>query len=156
MILGGYVAWKFFYGSQGEMNTERTAAFAVGMRLTDPVKINLLADAFQKGGLPDQATQLRNRANLTLLPADVQAQRAAVLKKALNSTNPDAIDLVGDAFESQGLTNTADILHAYATGLRNNSQIAPAVIPQQTPANNNVAAPAVVDTPPPAATAAAT
>ena len=136
------MAWRFLYGKQGDMNAERKAAFAVGMRLTDPVKINLLADAFQKGGLPDQAAQLRNRANLTLLPADIQAQRAAVVKKALNSTNPDAIDMVADAFEAEGATTTGDMLHQYATGLRNNATVTPTVIQPQTNAVSPPATPA--------------
>jgi hypothetical protein len=131
--VGAYLAWKFLYGKKGEMNGERKAAFALGMRLTDPVKINLLADAFDKGGLPDQAKQLRNRANLGNVSQDTQMQRAGILKQALNSTDPNAVDKIADAFEKQGAASTAKLLRDYAAGLRANSKIPPVVIPVETP-----------------------
>lgn len=131
---GAYLAWRFLYGKKGDMNAERRGAFAIGMRLTDPVKLNLLADAFDKGGLPDQAKQLRNRANLgSALTDSKSAQYSAILKQALNSTDPDAVDKVADAFDKQGAAATAKLLHDYAAGLRTNSKIQPIVVPSQNP-----------------------
>ncbi len=113
------------------MTPERQAVFDTGMRLTDPGSLSFLADQFEKQGLTDMAKKLRARAKLPSLPPDIQNARALIVKKALNSSNPDGVDAVADAFDQQGATDTATILRQYAAGLRNNSQVSPVVVPPQ-------------------------
>lgn len=118
LIAGGYAAWRFFFAKKGEMTLERKSAFATGMLLQDPAKLESLARVFDDEGLPDQAIALRKRAALVSMPPDKALTYSQVVKKALSSKNADAVDNVADQFENIGATSTAALLHEYANGLR--------------------------------------
>jgi hypothetical protein len=139
---GAYLVYRFLYVEKGTMTPERQAVFALAMHSTDPNKLGLMADAFQKAGLSEQATALRNRANLPNLSQQIQINRANIVKQSLNSTNPDAIEDVADAFASQGATATADLLRNYAQGLRNSQNVQPLVATPATTAASTASPPA--------------
>lgn len=139
LIAGGYVAWRFFFAKKGEMTIERKAIFNTGMLLQDINKLETLARAFDDEGLPDQAITLRKRAALVSMPPDQALTYSQIVKQALSSNNPDAVDSVADQFESLGATSTASLLHEYANGLRTVQNVKPIqlVPPQPTQQSQN-------------------
>ncbi len=85
---------------------------------TDPQTLRTAADTFAKDGLTKQADMLRKRATLRELPADIKAARQQVFKKAMNSQDPDAIEMVAKAHEKVGAEGAAEALRVQAETLR--------------------------------------
>lgn len=83
----------------------------------DPVKLRALAGQFRSDGLNAQADFLEKRAKLRELPDEVKAQRKAVFKQAMSSTNKEAVLKLADAYEKEAATGAAEALRKYAKGL---------------------------------------
>ncbi|MGH9966571.1 MAG: hypothetical protein ACREBG_01890 [Pyrinomonadaceae bacterium] len=115
--LGGY-AWYRAKKRKG-MTPERKKIYDAAMKsLKDPAKLNALADAFEKEGLKNEASQLRKRAKLRGMPDGVKAARRDAFKKCMQSKDPNAIEKCAKAFEKEGATGAATKLRQYAAGLR--------------------------------------
>jgi len=105
--------------SKGKMTPERVIVYETALsKLKDAPKLRQLADAFEAEGLRPQAEVLRKRAALREKPREVQLARRATFKKAMASTNADAVQSVANAFRQDGATGAADALDKYAAGLR--------------------------------------
>jgi len=105
-------------GGYGVLTPERQAAYEVAMNeAKDADKIDDLANEFDKAGLKDQAMLLHKRAKLRRLPKEVKEQRRAIYKKALQSTNKQAVLDVAKSFQMEGCAGTAKKLYEYAQGL---------------------------------------
>ena len=114
--LAGLAAWKI--RKRGKVTPERQKIYTAAMnRLLEPEKLRDLADAFQKVGLVGHANMLRKRADLREMPAETKIARREVFKKAMSSTNKDAIRQVANVFESEGAIGAAADLRKYADGL---------------------------------------
>jgi hypothetical protein len=102
------------------MTPERRIVFDTLMtKCKDSAMLRKMADVFDEEGLSDPwAKLLRQRADLRDAPEEVKKQRRDVMKKALQSKNPDAVEGVAKAFESIGATGVAHKLTEYAKGLR--------------------------------------
>jgi len=120
VALGGAALWAWWRAKHKKgMTPERKKIFEQAMKsLKEPEKLNTLADAFEKEGLKDEATQLRKRAKLRALPPDTQVARREAMKKALASKDPVAVEKVAAAFDKEGATGAAAKLRQYAAGLR--------------------------------------
>ncbi len=87
-------------------------------KLQDPAKLMKLAATFRAEGLEPHAVMLEKRAQLRSLPQEQKRARRAVYRKAMGSTNREAINAVADAYESEGATSAAENLRTYAAGLQ--------------------------------------
>lgn len=100
---------------QKNMTPERRQVYDSALKtLKDPVKLRLLADAFEKEGFLAAATMLRKRAALRELPNEVKSERRSLFKKAMASTNPETVRELAAAFEGEGATGAAETLRKYA------------------------------------------
>lgn len=120
VTLAGVSAWAIGRRDKfhGEMTTERVIVFESALEhVKEPEKLNRLADAFAKEGLKDQASLLRKRAKLKMLPEDIKEARREVFKKAMVSMNPAGIRTVANAFNKEGATGAARELQRRATAL---------------------------------------
>jgi hypothetical protein len=100
------------------LTPERQAIYSTYMTLVkDPVKLNKMADIFDKGGMKIQADNLRARANLPKVGEDVCVKREEVFRNAFNLKNPKHVMQVAGEFEKRGLGNSSKLLQEYATGL---------------------------------------
>lgn len=116
--LGGVAAYKAGKKLKVRLTPEREMILKSALNLKlDSSKYNELADAFEKEGLTAEATLLRKRAKLRDLPEETKASRRAIIKKAMASTNVNAIECLADAFEKEGAVGTAADLRRYAEGL---------------------------------------
>lgn len=107
----------------------REAMFRHAMRETSPAKLADMADAFKKEGFAKEAEQLRARANLRAHPKETLEKYAEILKKALSSTNVQAIEDVAEAFRADGATSLGELLDEYAAGLTTLKNVPPVVVP---------------------------
>lgn len=104
--------------SASALTPEREMLFTKAVNTEkDPVKLRSLAGQFRSDGLNPQADFLEKRARLRELPDEVKAQRKAVFKQAMGSTNKDAILKLADAYEKESATGAAEALRKYAKGL---------------------------------------
>jgi len=76
-----------------------------------------MADKFEKEGLLEQATKLRKLAAIYELPAEKKAERREIFKKAMASTNRDAVNNTAQLFDDDGCVGAAAALRKYASGL---------------------------------------
>ena len=83
----------------------------------DPIKLRTLAQTYRSEGLTAEADMLYKRAALQELPEDVKEARREVFRKAMASTNVDAILGLARAYDSEGCTGAAQNLRKYAAGL---------------------------------------
>ena len=118
VTLGSICCYKALKNNKGVMTDERQKAFDNAMAsLADPAKLRELADAYQQVGLKYEADMLRKRAALREMPEEVRKGREEVFKKALQSTDKEAIANVATAFEKEGATGAAQRLRDYLAGL---------------------------------------
>ena len=131
---GGLAWWKVKKQKYGKMTPERKKLFEEALRsMKDPAKLRELANVFQNYGLKAEAKELRKRAALRDAPADVKKKRAEAFQKGLNSTDPQKVSKLADAFHKVGAYGAADKLRKYASGLTSiDAPIGPGGI-QQTP-----------------------
>lgn len=98
---------------------ERKAMFEKAMNSPmDPGQLRAMADSFERDGLKKQAIALRKRASLREAPDSVKAKRREVFKKAMQSTDPRAIESVAKAHEEIGAVGAASALKIQAETLR--------------------------------------
>jgi hypothetical protein len=120
VALAGASAWAIGKRDRfhGEMTAERHVVFQSALDVVkEPEKLNKLADAFDKQGLKEQATLLRQRAKLRTLPKDVKGKRREIFRSAMTSTNIEAIRSLSKAFEKEGATGSARELELRARAL---------------------------------------
>jgi hypothetical protein len=120
---------------KGVMTEERRAIFDAAMNRKpglEPDKMLALAAEYDKAGLPSYADELRKRAALRSLPADVHKARKAAIQKALSSTDPIGIRLMANACQNMGMYTTAEKLRETAEALDEQAFMA-AVAPDMPP-----------------------
>lgn len=83
----------------------------------DPAKLRSLAEVYRGQGLTAEADMLAKRAALQELPEETKEARREVFRKAMASTNVDAILTLAAAYDSEGCTGAAQNLRKYAAGL---------------------------------------
>jgi hypothetical protein len=83
----------------------------------DPNKLRFLADAFEGEKMHAEANMLRKRASLQELPAETKEARREAFRKAMASTDVQAVLELANVFESEGATGAAENLRRYASGL---------------------------------------
>ena len=83
----------------------------------DPKVLRELANAFRAQKMDVQADMLDQRAELATQPVEQKLARREVYRKALESKDPAAINLVADAFEKVGAMGAANTLRIVASGL---------------------------------------
>ena len=100
------------------MTPERVKIYQAALvTLKDPVKLERLAQAFEKEGCTAEARLLRQRAKLRALPKEVKAARRDAFARAIKSSNVDAIRKVAAAFAGEGATGAAANLRRHADSL---------------------------------------
>lgn len=103
----------------GVLTPARADVFGVAMEsLRDPREFRMLADAFDRKGLGDQAEMLRRRAQLREEPAEVKERRREAFKAAMASDDPDKVEQVAAAFERRAATHAARRLRFHVRALR--------------------------------------
>ena len=103
---------------KGVVTAQRQNIFETAMRdIEDPAKLRQLAATFREQGLPAQADMLEKRAKLRELPEPVKKARRDAFRKAIKSTDPNAVRNVANAFEKQGAMGAAESLRQYAASL---------------------------------------
>jgi hypothetical protein len=116
--LTGIAAWRASRRQPKTMTPERQRIYESALvSLKEPAKLRELSAVFRKEGFPAEAEVLEKRAALRELPPDVKAARVAVFKQAVNSTNPDGIRAVANAFAGEGCYGAASRLHEHAESL---------------------------------------
>jgi hypothetical protein len=101
------------------MTPERKKIYEEAMRsLQDPEKLRALAVQYQAFGLPDEATDLRNRANLRALPNDQKKARRDAFTKSMASNDPEKMEQAAAIFHSQGATSNAAALRKKAAAVK--------------------------------------
>lgn len=108
---GGILLYKYKGKDQKYspcMTVERIKIYEQALAtLKDQDKLRKLADEFEKAGCLKEADHLRKRATLRDLPPDVKQRNRSIFKKALKSTNPDAVSDVAGEFEKMGADGVA-------------------------------------------------
>lgn len=103
---------------KGVLTAERQTAYETAIKeCTDAGKLRTLAQVFRDQGLSVQADMLEKRAALRDMPKEVKEARRKVYKKAMASTNPDAIRNLAIAYEREGCYGAAANLRKYAASL---------------------------------------
>jgi hypothetical protein len=97
---------------------ERQVVYETALNtVKDPIKLRSLAETYRSQGLTAEADMLCKRAALQELPEETKEARREVFRKAMASTNVDAILGLARAYESEGCTGAAQNLRKYAAGL---------------------------------------
>jgi len=121
VLLGGgayYSTVKKESPIHGKITQERALVFETALNeVKDPKKLKTLAESFRKEGLNVQADLLEKRAKLRELPQKVKDERRAVFRKAMSSTNPNAVKQVASVYEKEGATGAANALRKYADSI---------------------------------------
>jgi hypothetical protein len=111
-------AWKKA-GQRGKITEEREQIYLSALsHLTDPLKLNELADSFDKEGLAIQAKMLRKRAEYRDAKPEIKKARRQAYDDGMKSNKPEAIEKLALAFESQSATGAAAALRKRASVLR--------------------------------------
>ncbi len=133
VAVAGWFGYETLVLKKGVMTPEDKLIFDTAMRsCTDPAKLRVLADAFDKKGLHDAANQLRTRAATLEAPASVQAGRQAAANAAAATTDPSkaaAVQNVANAFATSGDPATAEALTLQAQQLAAQANTTPAIPP---------------------------
>lgn len=102
----------------GKLTEERKIVLEVALdTLKDPSKLNELAGAYERNGLPDQGALLRKRAKLRTLPKALKDARSEAFRKGMGSTNAEGIRKLAQAFHNEGATGAAAALEERAKGV---------------------------------------
>lgn len=123
----GYLGGRRYSVVHG-MTPQRKAIFEEALKsMADPVKLRKLADEFEKEGLKEEATLLRNRAALRELPPEQKAARKDAFHKMMsvgskdNPVTPDKIAQLEKAaatFHAQGATGNAARIREHVAALK--------------------------------------
>lgn len=123
--------------TKGIETPEREEIFLSALEhLSDPAKLRTLADEYERQGLPVKAVVLRKRAELRALPDNVKKAYRAVVAKALESENVEAITEIATQFENMTATGWARELRAHALDVQHGRfkvRITPAPAPAPAP-----------------------
>ncbi len=97
---------------------ERQVVYETALNtVKDPAKLRALAEVYRGQGLTAEADMLCKRAALQELPQETKDARKEVFRKAMASTNVDAILGLARAYDAEGCTGAAQHLRKYAAGL---------------------------------------
>ena len=134
LAIAGYFLYPFAWKPSAvrfaaKLPPAREAMFRHAMRGTDPAKLADMADAFKEEGFKKEADQLRARAGLRAHPKETLQKYAEIIKKALSSTNVQAIEDVAEAFRNDGAASIAELLDEYAAGMTTLKDVAPVIVP---------------------------
>lgn len=104
---------------RGVMTLDRTKIFnaAIAGGMQDPDNLEKLAKVFASQGLSEQASLLRQRANLKRLPNEIKLARRTVWRRAIKSKNKAAMQKLAAAYDSEGCTSAAMRLREIASGI---------------------------------------
>ncbi len=103
---------------KGALTPERQMIYDTAMKdVRDSEKLRSLAKTFREQGLPTHADMLEKRANLRDMPKHIKHERREIFKKAMKSTNANAIRTLANAFEKQGAAGSAASLREYAASI---------------------------------------
>src|SRR5271163_1454903 len=96
LAIVGYFAYPFAWKPSAvrfasKLPPAREAMFRHAMRETNPAKLADMADAFKAEGFAKESDQLRARAKLRAHPKETLEKYQEIIKKALSSTNVQAI-----------------------------------------------------------------
>jgi hypothetical protein len=124
--VGVIVVWRYIANLKNKgLTPERQAIYSYHMAVTqDPKKLLALADIYEKGGMTEQANNLRARAKLPNVGAEAQTNRQNVMRLALKSKDPNKVMKVADEFEKRGAGATAEYLRQHALGLKVGKKVA--------------------------------
>lgn len=113
------VVTSWYRNRPGEMTADRERLYqsALSGSMKDADAMRKLADAFERERLRPQAKLLRQRAALRELSDEVKKLRRATFRKALKSTNKQAILELAEAYDREGCTGACDRLREVASGL---------------------------------------
>ncbi len=114
-----FLAFRNQGGSQfGVLTAEREEVYRNALEfLHDPLKLEELANNYQREGLKVQAAMLRKRAEWRGRSETLRGQHEAIFTKAMESTNVHAILGVAEAFEKMTATAKAKQLRDRAKAL---------------------------------------
>jgi len=103
---------------RGTMTPKRELVFNRAVEtLKDPNELESLAFAFGAEGLEVEAERLRKRAALPSLPKEIARARQEAFRKAMASSDVDAIRIVARAFLEEGASAAAKALSDRADAL---------------------------------------
>jgi hypothetical protein len=127
MVIEAGFAWLVFQSwrkavKQGGLTPERETMYLEAMDgirgENAPELFRKLAEGFEKYGCPVQAKNLRTRADYLGASEDVKQQRKDIIRRAMASTNVEAIMAVAYQFEQLTATGTARDLRKHADDVR--------------------------------------
>jgi hypothetical protein len=102
----------------GGMTSDRQRLFVTLLQhQREPKNLRKMADKFEGEGLEEQATKLRKFAAICELPKEKKDERRAIFRKAMSSTNREAIMAAAQAYDNDGCIGAAAALRKYANGL---------------------------------------
>jgi hypothetical protein len=102
----------------GVLTAERDEVYRNALEfLHDPLKLEELANTYQKEGLKVQAAMLRKRAEWRGRSETLRAQHEDIFNRAMQSKNVHGILAVAEAFEKMTATAKAKELREHAKGL---------------------------------------
>lgn len=137
---------------KGVLTPERQMIFETAIKeMREPEKLRILAKTYREQGLPAQADMLEKRANLRALPKEVTQARRTAYKRAMKSTNVNAIRGLANAYEREGATGAAQSLREYAASIPSSATPAE-VIPVQASPPPAAPSPPPMPIPPPIST----
>jgi len=118
----GIALWLGFRKQQntqfGVLTPEREEVYRNALEfLTDPMKLNELAEHYQREGLKVQAAMLKKRAEWRGRSTPVKAQHEHIFNQAMQSENVHAILACAEAFEKMTATVKAKQLRDRAKAL---------------------------------------
>lgn len=125
----------------GVLTPEREEVYRNALEfLHDPLKLEELANNYQKEGLKVQAAMLRKRAEWRGRSDQLRLQHEAIFAKAMESTNIHAIMGVAEAFEKMTATAKAKQLRDRAKALydANEAEAKAKATPEHVPAESAV------------------
>lgn len=112
----GYAVYRKVKGKK--MTAKQKAIYEAALKEKDPVKLRALADGFDKAGLKKEAELLRKRALIGEKPPSEKRRWRRHFKAGMKAKDPQSIDNLAKAFESQGATDAAAKLRQYSKGLK--------------------------------------
>ena len=119
-VLSGLAWFQTRRVMKGELTPEREKIFMSAMAsMKDTAELRGLADKYQQMGLPHEAEMLRKRAALRDLPKEVADKRREGFKKAMSSTNKEALAAFAGALEAEGAIGAAEKVRQRIASLLN-------------------------------------
>ena len=119
----GIGAWQLHKRRPPTMTLERQKQYdSVLTGKHSPEEMVSIAAVFEGEGLKAQGYLIRQRAALRAAPEEVKEKRREILRKAIKSTNVEAMKEVAKAFDSVGATGAAATIRRRIKGLEELAQ----------------------------------